>query len=392
MKKKFTLVLALCACLTLGAGLVACETEEPVDSVSTPAASSPADSTPEKPETPELPLTKAQWEALFTLDNVTVTINSVYEGQNIPIQKFLFANNKCALDMEGMLIPMDDAEQYRSMFDVSNAYDKVQYKDGKFYLASHNPFGTGDMYYENLYVTVADGKIVSVAANMVEVADDGTKTSDPAYIEFTNYGTTVIPEKNLPITEEQWRTAFNGNLFSNVTTTATFTLDEIGDVTETLYYANGMERVTVDFLDLETEAVAELYCVNDAWYLYYFADGSIQAIDDFWGVDPELQEEVSMYLQFTTISGMIKSFITQGAEMYAIMEYDETTQEYWYGGVDMEVQLRFSIENGVLTGYKVIMYSEDDLGAITESVYHYTFSDQGTTEFEVPFSVPEKSE
>ena len=386
MKKKFTLVLALCACLTLGAGLVACETEEPVDSASTPAVSSPAESspvTPVTPVTPEMPLTKAQWEGLFALENVTVTVNMVSEGQNIPIQKMLFAGDKCAIEYNGTIIPQDNAAQYRKMFDVSSAYDKVEYKDGKFFLASHDPFGDGSMYYENLYVTVADGKIVSVAANMVEVADDGTKASDPAYIEFTNYGTTVIPEKNLPITEEQWRTAFNASLFDNVTTTATFTLEGIGNITETLYYANGAEKAVVEFPEAEMNGIIDLYSVDGQWYAYYIQENNAVPIESVTEQD---------LTQFTTISGMIKSFVEQGADMYAIMEYDETTQEYWYGNVDMGVQLRFTIENGALLGYKTIIYSEDDLGNVTADTYNFAFSNQGTTEFTVPFSTPEKSE
>lgn len=375
MKKKLTLVLALCACFAFSAAFAACEKEEAAPS-SSPQASSPADSTPETPETPALPLTKAQWEALFALENVTVTVNMVYEGQNIPIQKLLLVGDKCGIEYDGMITSEEGAAEYRKMFDVSDCYDKVEYKGGKFYLASHYPFGDGDMYYENLYITVQDGKMVSVEANMVEVADDGTKTSDPAYIEFTNYGTTVIPEKNLPITEEQWRAAFDANRFNNITTTVEFTLDGIGDVTETIYYANGVEKIVVEFPEAEMNGVVDLYSVDGQWYVYYIAEDNAVPIESVADVD---------YTQYTTISSMLKSFVAQGAEMYIIMQYDELTDEYYYAADGTE--LRFTITEGVLTGYSISITT----GA-SPIEQDYTFSNWGMTAFEVPFNVPEKTE
>lgn len=383
MKKKLTLVLALCACLVFTAGLAACETDETSSSTPPPASSSPADSGPDTPapETPIMPLTEDQWKALFTLENVTVTEYLVMEGQKIPITGILFNGADCIVNVDGSTIPLSGyAHMYRSMFDLSNEYDTVEYKNGQYYVPSHKPFGEGETEYSDLYVTVTDGVMTSVTGKMTDTYEGETTTED-VYIEFTNYGTTVVEIAQLPITEAQWRAAFDASKFDNITTTTTFNLEGIGDVTETLYYANGMEKIVVDFEDESMNNLSELYSVDGQWYVYDVVTATAQPIESITDTD---------YTQYTTISAMIKSFIEQGAEMYAIMSYDEPTDEYYYATEDTE--LRFTITEGVLMGYRLIMYSEDDLGNVTSSVYNYVFSGWGMTEFTVPFEVPEKTE
>lgn len=383
MKKKWTLVLALCACFACCAAFAACETEESSSSTP-PVSSSPADSGPDTPapETPVMPLTEEQWKALFTLENVTVNQYIVMEGQKVPVTSILFNGADCAVIIDGTTTTLSGyAYMYRQMFDLSDEYENVEYRNGQYYVASHKPFDDDETEYSDLYVTVTDGVMTSVTGKMTDTYE-GVATTNDVYIEFVNYGSTVIEVNQLPITEAQWRAAFDASWFDNITTTAEFMLGEDACV-ETISYANDMEKIVVDFpSSTDVVVVAELYNIDGVWYKYMLADQTYGEVDFS-------TEEGAQFMQYTNISSMIKSFIGQGAEMYAFMSYDEETEEYYY--VADTVELRFTIVEGVLTGYKTIITMDNGDGTTYDSEYTYTFSGWGTTSFEVPFELPEST-
>ena len=88
---------------------------------------------------------------------------------------------------------------------------------------------------------------------------------------------------------------------------------------------------------------------------------------------------------------MIKDFIAMGAYMYDYMSYDEDTGELYI--IEAATEMRFVITDGVLTQWTLIISGVDEYtNEEYRDTYVYTFSNWGTTEFTVPFEVPEKSE
>lgn len=384
MKKKLTLVLALCACFAFSAAFAACETEEPVSSsepaASSPTVSTPADSGPDTPapETPTMPLTEDQWKALFTLENVTVTIygDGEFEGS------LLLDGDQLAMKYgEEMMVMPGFAAMYREMFNAADAYDSVTYKDGKFYLVGFTKTIYEEIYtYKDVYITVSNGVMTSI--ELTEVEDDGDTC--PYTYQFSNYGTTVVGGSvELPVSREDWESAFDVTKFNNITTTAKFAIGEVNYV-ETISYANGMERIQVSEDSAYLVAIGELYNINNVWYLYEFETETAREIDF------SMPEDIQ-FIDYTNISTTIKSFIAMGVDMYDYMSYDEDTGELYLiqGGTEM----RFVIEDGVLTQWTTIISVVDE--STFEEYSHtnvYTFSNWGTTEFTVPFEVPEQSE
>lgn len=380
MKKKLTLVLALCACFAFSAAFAACETDES-GSANPPAASSPTASEPlaPAPETPTMPLTEDQWKALFTLENVTVTIYGDGELEG----SLLLDGDQLAMKYgEEMMVMPGFAAMYREMFNAADAYDSVTYKDGKFYLAGFTKTIYEEIYtYKDVYITVSNGVMTSI--ELTEVEDDGD-TYTYTY-QFSNYGTTVVESgsSELPVSREDWASAFDVTKFNNITTTVDFTIGEVNYV-ETISYANGMERVQVSDDSAYMVAIGELYNINNVWYLYEFETETASEIDFS-------LEEYASFIQFTNISSMIKNFIAMGAYMYDYMSYDEDTGELYL--IQEGTEMRFVITDGVLTQWTLIISGVDeDTFEEYSDTYVYTFSNWGTTEFTVPFTVPNQME
>ena len=352
MKKKLTLVLALCACFAFSAAFAACETEEPVSSsepaVSSPTVSTPADSGPDTPapETPTMPLTEDQWKALFTLENVTVTIYGDGELEG----SLLLDGDQLAMKYgEEMMVRPGFAAMYREMFNAADAYDSVTYKDGKFYLAGFTKTIYEEIYtYKDVYITVSNGVMTSI--ELTEVEDDGD-TYTYTY-QFSNYGTTVVESgsSELPVSREDWTSAFDVTKFNNITTTVNFAVDEVNFV-ETISYANSMERIQVSDDSASMVVIGELYNINDVWYIYEFETETAREIDF------SMPEDIQ-FIEFTNISSMIKNFIAMGAYMYDYMSYDEDTGELYM--IQDGTEMRFVITDGVLTQWTMIVSGVDE--------------------------------
>ena len=165
MKKKLTLVLALCACFAFSAAFTACETEE-TNSSSSPAVNSSLESAPETPVTPVTPtetqVTETQWAAAFGFDNVTMEYYLVSGETARLYQTFYLDGNKALVGEDGEMFEMTSSylTWLREIADFSGLYADFTYDSEKkaYFVASKDVLGDGSLFMKTCILPLLTGK------------------------------------------------------------------------------------------------------------------------------------------------------------------------------------------------------------------------------------------
>ena len=336
-------------------------------------------------------VTQLEWESAFAFENVTMDEYYAQEGEDLTYQcTVLMDGDKGVMLTDQMSMPMgvEQLRDTRMMFDLSSCYESAVFEDGCYVVSDYDISGDGSMVYKEVSLTFNDGLLTSIYATVEEsypeidesTGDDVGVITDTAilYVEFRDYGTTVV---ELPAMPEEEINALNAENFTNFTFNVTLSInDEIETSTSQLHLIdNDKEKVTVGSVN-----DVELYFVNGRWYSYVVSLGEHSVAD--MGEFSIVSFEDLLVNEFAQIKVMLT---------YGIMQFNEETGEYYYVDMDEEsgsyYYISIKVENGKLVSYcSQNQWTNGD--ETNSSVMMINCFNYGSTSFNVPFTPSEAPE
>lgn len=147
----------------------------------------------DKPQASGSEISSSNWLKAFKFNNVTIKHYIIENGNKKYDSSYLFADDKLMLSAPNHESVTTDAEIIKTtkgFYDFSTCYSSASYSNGKYFIESFSPFE--GIEHKNAYLTFKDGKLSALEGNIIKAGQ--TDKQQNYYIEFVDYGTTVIKE------------------------------------------------------------------------------------------------------------------------------------------------------------------------------------------------------